>query len=118
MWFFDAKVWQEADLRIFELTEIHRQHEADFKYMLNAVRHGQVTKEIADRLNEVGARPAPDDGTITLATRNDTVNRINAQALAPAARPRAHGEGRGQRRLRRPRLSRPTRRSSSRSARR
>jgi len=49
--------------------------------MLNAVRHGQVTKEIADRLNEVGARPAPRDGTITLATRNDIVNRINARAL-------------------------------------
>jgi ATP-dependent exoDNAse (exonuclease V) alpha subunit len=81
MWFFDAKVWREASLRVFELTEIHRQHEDDFKAMLNAVRHGRVTKEIADRLNAVGARPAPDDGTITLATRNDTVNRINASAL-------------------------------------
>ncbi|NUU06392.1 PIF1 family ATP-dependent DNA helicase [Leifsonia sp. C5G2] len=81
MWFFDAKVWQEVDLRIVELLQVHRQHESDFRFMLNAVRHGQVTKEIADRLNEVGARPAPDDGTITLATRNDTVNRINAQAL-------------------------------------
>ena len=81
MWFFDARVWQETDLRIVELLQVHRQHESDFRFMLNAVRHGQVTKEIADRLNEVGARPAPDDGTITLATRNDTVNRINAQAL-------------------------------------
>ena len=81
MWFFDAKVWQEAELRIVELLQVHRQHESEFRFMLNAVRHGQVTKEIADRLNEVGARPAPQDGTITLATRNDTVNRINAQAL-------------------------------------
>ncbi|WP_285114822.1 DEAD/DEAH box helicase [Leifsonia sp. fls2-241-R2A-40a] len=81
MWFFDARVWQETDLRIVELLQVHRQHESDFRFMLNAVRHGQVTKEIADRLNEVGARPAPDDGTITLATRNDTVNRINAHAL-------------------------------------
>ncbi|MEO6826502.1 MAG: AAA family ATPase [Microbacteriaceae bacterium] len=81
MWFFDAKVWREAELKIYELSEIHRQHEADFKAMLTAVRHGLVTKEIADRLNEVGARPAPTDGTITLATRNDTVNRINAREL-------------------------------------
>ncbi|MEO8907420.1 MAG: AAA family ATPase [Microbacteriaceae bacterium] len=81
MWFFDAKVWNDADLKIFELTEIHRQHDSDFKAMLNAVRHGRVTKEIADRLNSAGARPGPDDGTITLATRNDTVNRINASAL-------------------------------------
>ncbi|WP_243061843.1 ATP-dependent RecD-like DNA helicase [Humibacter sp. RRB41] len=82
MWFFDAKVWQETTLHRFELGEIHRQHELDFKLMLNAVRHGRVTKEIADRLNDMGARPAPDDGTITLATRNDSVNRINASALA------------------------------------
>ncbi|WP_022885349.1 ATP-dependent DNA helicase [Glaciibacter superstes] len=81
MWFFDAKVWQQAELRIFELTEIHRQHDADFKHMLNAVRHGQVTAEIAEALNSMGARPAPDEGAITLATRNDSVNRINASAL-------------------------------------
>lgn len=82
MWFFDAKVWREADLRIYELTTIHRQHEEEFKLMLNAVRHGGVTAEIAHRLNETGARPAPLDGAITLATRNDAVNAINAKALA------------------------------------
>ncbi len=81
MWFFDAKVWRDAELRIFELTEIHRQHDADFKFMLNAVRHGQVTAEIAGALNDAGARPAPSEGVITLATRNDAVNRINATAL-------------------------------------
>jgi len=82
MWFFDAKVWDEADLKIFELTTIHRQHEEEFKTMLTAVRHGTVTAEIAGRLNEVGARPAPTEDAITLATRNDTVNRINASELA------------------------------------
>jgi ATP-dependent DNA helicase PIF1 len=81
MWFFDAKVWSEVSLTVVELTEIHRQHDDDFKFMLNAVRHGQVTKEIADALNGAGARTAPTDGTITLATRNDAVNRINAEAL-------------------------------------
>ena len=82
MWFFDAKVWQETELRIFELSTIHRQHEQEFKYMLNAVRHGRVTAEIAERLNETGAREAPHDGAITLATTNATVNRINAMELA------------------------------------
>ena len=81
MWFFDAKVWDEADLRIYELTTIHRQHEVEFKQLLNAVRYGMVTAEMAGRLNSVGARPAPDDGAITLATTNATVNRINAAAL-------------------------------------
>lgn len=82
MWFFDAKVWQEADLVIYELGTIHRQHELEFKQLLNAVRYGMVTAEMAGRLNSVGARPAPDDGAITLATTNATVNRINAAALA------------------------------------
>ncbi|RJT87089.1 helicase [Cryobacterium melibiosiphilum] len=81
MWFFDAKVWQGADLRIFELTEIHRQRDNDFKVMLNAVRHGQVTPEIGGALNGAGARTPPTEGVITLATRNDSVNRINAAAL-------------------------------------
>nr|WP_194241596.1 AAA family ATPase [Galbitalea soli] len=82
MWFFDAKVWSQTDLLIYELSTIHRQHEDEFKWMLNAVRHGRVTAEIAARLNEMGARPAPTDGTITLATTNATVTRINATQLA------------------------------------
>ena len=81
MWFFDANVWNEADLVIYELGTIHRQHELEFKQLLNAVRYGMVTAEMAGRLNSVGARPAPDDGAITLATTNATVNRINAAAL-------------------------------------
>ena len=82
IWFFDAKVWDEADLTIYELGTIHRQHELEFKQLLNAVRYGMVTAEMAGRLNSVGERPAPSDGTITLATTNATVNRINASALA------------------------------------
>ena len=82
MWFFDAKVWNEADLTIYELATVHRQHEAEFRYMLNAVRHGMVTKEIADRLNATGARTPPSSDIITLATTNATVNRINSSELA------------------------------------
>jgi ATP-dependent exoDNAse (exonuclease V) alpha subunit len=82
MWFFDARVWREADLKIFELGEIHRQHDDEFKQLLNAVRHGRVTAEMAGVLNGVGARrPVPEQGAITLATTNSTVNRINATAL-------------------------------------
>jgi len=82
IWFFDAKVWDDTDLTIYELSTIHRQHEDEFKFMLNAVRHNMVTAEIAGRLNEVGARAAPTDGAITLATTNATVTRINATELA------------------------------------
>jgi hypothetical protein len=82
MWFFDAHVWDEAQLRILELAFIHRQSDSAFKEMLNAVRHGRVTAEIAGALNAAGARPLPTDGgAITLATRNDTVSRINKVEL-------------------------------------
>ncbi|MGO1410145.1 MULTISPECIES: ATP-dependent DNA helicase [unclassified Microbacterium] len=98
-WFFDAHVWaghaaqdgvlevgrHGADLHIRELTHIHRQSDDGFKTMLNAVRYGRVTKEIADALNNAGARTPPDDPrdpVITLATRNDRVNAINSRHLS------------------------------------
>jgi hypothetical protein len=100
-WFFDAKVWvgetatdgildvgsYGADLNIRELVDIHRQSDPAFKAMLNAVRYGRVTADIAEVLNTTGARTPPDplDGEhpiITLATRNDIVNNINRRHLA------------------------------------
>ncbi|UWF77456.1 MULTISPECIES: ATP-dependent DNA helicase [Microbacterium] len=105
-WFFDAKVWtggapsagagdapmldlgtHGAKLHVRELVEIHRQSDDGFKAMLNAVRYGRVTAEIAGVLNAQGARtpPEPEPGEtpiITLATRNDIVNAINRRHLA------------------------------------
>src|SRR5690606_14280958 len=37
LWFFDSLVWQTVDLEIIELTEIHRQQDDRFKYLLNGV---------------------------------------------------------------------------------
>lgn len=99
-WFFDAKIWagetasdglielgrHGAQLHIRELVDIHRQSDPGFKALLNAVRFGQVTAEMAGVLNGAGARTPPDpaDGEhpiITLATRNDIVNTINRRHL-------------------------------------
>lgn len=106
-WFFDAHVWTGgpaaladgpsleglaelgpfgAALSIRELVDIHRQADPAFKAMLNAVRHGVVTADIAQVLNDTGARkpPEPVEGEapiITLATRNDIVNAINRRHL-------------------------------------
>jgi ATP-dependent DNA helicase PIF1 len=102
-WFFDARVWAGAEARgeasgafdlgrygatlnVRELATIHRQADASFRHMLNAVRHGQVTREIAEELNAMGARkppaPEPDEvPIITLATRNDIVQSINQSHL-------------------------------------
>ncbi len=58
MWFFDAKVWLEAELNIIELATVHRQRDDAFAAMLTAVRHGRVTADMAGQLNEAGqARP-------------------------------------------------------------
>lgn len=106
-WFFDAKVWtggiagpsadagaqlldlgeHGAKMHVRELLQIHRQADDGFKQMLNAVRYGRVTADIANVLNTQGARPAPDPEPgeppiITLATRNDIVNGINRRHLA------------------------------------
>lgn len=119
-WFFDAHVWAGekavtdasgagslagfADLGAYgsrldvhELIDIHRQRDPRFKALLNAVRHGRVTAEMAAVLNGAGARTPPvsgggtgsgegageasEDPIITLATRNDRVNAINRRHL-------------------------------------
>ncbi len=100
-WFFDAKVWtggQSADglldvgshgaeLHVRELVQVHRQSDDGFKAMLNAVRFGRVTAEIAGVLNGQGARKPPEQEegeapVITLASRNDIVANINRRHLA------------------------------------
>ncbi|WP_193597342.1 ATP-dependent DNA helicase [Microbacterium sp. YJN-G] len=120
-WFFDAKVWtggtpstgsgtqdsmamldigeHGAKLHVHELVQIHRQSDDGFKAMLNAVRYGRVTADIAEVLNAHGARtpPEPEPGEvpiITLATRNDIVNSINRRHLAalPGREQTAHAE--------------------------
>ena len=118
-WFFDARVWAGSDaalpgsegsslldlgrygasLQIRELAEIHRQSDPEFRRMLGAVRHGRVTADIAQVLNDTGARTPPVGGAdeppiITLATRNDIVTRINRAHLdaLPGATQTAHAE--------------------------
>ncbi|CAL4861148.1 AAA family ATPase [Microbacterium sp. MM2322] len=121
-WFFDAQVWSGpradagairsdglldlgrvgAPLHIAELRNIHRQSDDSFKTMLNAVRHGIVTADIAEALNTAGARKPPEPAVgevpiITLATRNDIVSRINQRHLdalpGPAQTARAEISG-------------------------
>lgn len=81
LWFFDAKVWQDAPMSMIELTEVHRQRDDRFKQILGAVRHGVVDQDQAEALNAAGSRMPPRD-VLTLATTNATVNRINSERLA------------------------------------
>jgi ATP-dependent DNA helicase PIF1 len=81
-WFFDAKVWRESELERFELSEIFRQSDDEFKEILNAIRVGEVTREMLDRINSAGNRFPPHDDVIRLATINQTVDSVNLSRLS------------------------------------
>ncbi|MDA7761264.1 AAA family ATPase [Aquiluna sp.] len=81
LWFFDAHVWRQSDLERFELSEIFRQSDDDFKEILNAIRDGSVTQAMLDSLNQAGNRYPPHSDVIRLATINETVNSVNHQRM-------------------------------------
>lgn len=80
-WFFDAEVWREASLHTVVLETIYRQPDPEFQAVLQALRTGTITPEMGRMLNERGERSPDDADTITLATTNDTVRRINTARL-------------------------------------
>ena len=81
-WFFDAKVWHEADPRVVELSDVMRQSEDEFRDILDRMRMGNMTADDGAMLNEIGARRPLPEGVITLAATNHTANTINARELA------------------------------------
>jgi ATP-dependent exoDNAse (exonuclease V) alpha subunit len=81
-WFFDAKVWLSERMEIFELIEIFRQRDPEFKQILNSIRVGEVSQEIVDRINQAGNRFPPHENVIRLATVNAAVDSVNFARLA------------------------------------
>lgn len=81
-WFFDAQVWREDSLERFELGEIFRQSDEEFKEILNAIRVGEVKQEMLDRLNQAGNRFPPHDDVIRLATINASVDQVNRERMS------------------------------------
>lgn len=81
-WFFDAQVWKDDSLERFELAEIFRQSDEEFKEILNAMRVGEVTNEMLDKLNRAGNRFPPHDDVIRLATINSTVDQVNRDRMS------------------------------------
>jgi ATP-dependent DNA helicase PIF1 len=82
-YFFNANVWQEAKLNIFELAHIFRQqNDPEFKDILNKVRKNEIDEGVLSSLNERCIDIIPTDGVVTLATRNSVVDDINNTRLA------------------------------------
>ena len=86
-WFFDAHIWRETSLERFELTEIFRQSDEEFKNILNAIREGNCTQEMLDYLNQCGNRFPPHPDVIRLATINAAVDRVNRHRIEQIAAP-------------------------------
>jgi hypothetical protein len=82
-YFFNAGVWQEVKLNIFELAHIFRQqNDPEFKNILNKVRKNEIDDDVLFGLNERCIDKIPTDGVVTLATRNSIVDDINNTKLA------------------------------------
>jgi len=80
-YFFNASVWRDGGLQIYELKEIIRQRDETFKSILNLIREGNVNERDLSELNKRAYLDIPTDGVIMLATRNRTVSEINQGRL-------------------------------------
>jgi ATP-dependent DNA helicase PIF1 len=80
-YFFDAHVWKHVGFKVFQLEQVFRQKDPDFKEALNAIREGSHTNEHIAKLNARYGAAIPKEGTITLAPTNKLVSQINQQQL-------------------------------------
>lgn len=80
-YFFNAPAIKKANFHIYELSNIFRQKDAEFKDVLNAIRHGSFKGSQLEILNSRYKAAKPDAGFITLAGNNSTVSAINHKKL-------------------------------------
>lgn len=76
-YFFNADVWKEATLKIYELSKIFRQSDESFKNILNSIRSGNKISDLLDTLNLRASGNIPETEVVTLVTTNQLVNEIN-----------------------------------------
>jgi ATP-dependent exoDNAse (exonuclease V) alpha subunit len=81
--FFSAPAYQDADFEIIEFDNIYRQDNQEFISLLNLIRSGDSSISVLEKINQrVIARARANPGTLTLAARNLTADRINEEELA------------------------------------
>jgi len=82
VYFFNAPSIQKSGIKIYELNNIFRQKDPEFKAVLNSIREG---KNIPSALEKVNARlenGIPEDGVVVLAGTNSVVHSINHKKLS------------------------------------
>ncbi len=83
-YFFDAPSVRAMKWQIIELTHAFRQTEHHFLGILNRLRHGKITREDYDLLEQrvLNAPPSADENGVILTTTNDAARRINEKEMA------------------------------------
>lgn len=80
-YFFYSKALQKLSYVTIELQKVHRQKDADFLELLNAVRENRVTQSVLDALNSRIHAYEDDDQTIRLTTHNAQSDSVNMSKL-------------------------------------
>ncbi len=78
--FFSSHAWENGNFGIVQFTHIFRQTDLPFIDILNKVRYGQTNSQLLATLNE-RLTQSPPTGAVVLASRNRTVEEINAKNL-------------------------------------
>lgn len=80
-YFFNAHCWDKQLPEIYELTEIFRQKDKNFKDILNKIRIGDSDNKVLEKLNQRVIEDIPEDGVVTLVPTNNLVTSINRRKL-------------------------------------
>ncbi len=80
---FNSQGWQEADFKLFELTEIFRQSDLRFIQLLNNIRYAALNDDDLALLNHRQGLSVPTEVNPTiLVTHNYQADKINTEKLA------------------------------------
>lgn len=82
-YFTSSKAYKKAKITQVNLTKPFRQNEQEFLDLLHMVRNGTIDQAHIDKLNKLCYDPdfTPDNNSVTLAAKRNTVERINNQGL-------------------------------------
>ena len=80
-YFFHSKALQKLDYITIELQKVHRQKDALFLDILNAVREDRITPEVLMSLNSRVKAFDSDEDVIRLTTHNNQADCINHSRL-------------------------------------
>ncbi len=79
-YFFDASSFDAAAFEMVELEKVYRQQDGNFIGLLNAIRNNAIDEKQIAELNarcDESFEPSPDQGYVTLTTRNASAEAVN-----------------------------------------